>query len=297
MTRHGMTGDDEFVAQLKSYLDEYEGITPLPHVVRDAVRAEIPMTSQQRRSGWLAWRFSHMSNTVRYALAAAAVVAVALIGYQLLIAPNVGGPNPSPSPSAGPTSTSGPTGGASEAQIGQLEAGTYLAPFDPPFQFTVPAGWQRSSAEPGWFVLQPVALADTGAWIMVCRDTHAVDAANNVVADVGSDAASITTYVAGRTDLRNATGTSALNLGGLDGHWLDFDGPPVPPGEDIGDVAVVGPDCGTNAYDLQFTRLGVFDMPGGGNVLVVIASPLGDHGVIEVGTPIVESFVFELPSL
>lgn len=43
-----------------------------------------------------------MSNTVRIALAAAAVVVVALIGYQFLIAPNVGGPGPSPSPSQSP---------------------------------------------------------------------------------------------------------------------------------------------------------------------------------------------------
>jgi hypothetical protein len=59
-------------------------------------------TTPQRQSSWLAWRSPFVSNTVRIALAAAAVVALALIGYQLLAAPNVGGPPPSPSPTETP---------------------------------------------------------------------------------------------------------------------------------------------------------------------------------------------------
>lgn len=58
-----------------------------------------------------------MNNTVRLFAAAAAVVVVALIGYQLLIAPNVAGPGPTPSPTAAPTvpSGTGPTASVTPA--------------------------------------------------------------------------------------------------------------------------------------------------------------------------------------
>ena len=41
-----MTRDDTFVEQLENYLDEYEGLTPLPDLVRDDVRAALPSTNQ-----------------------------------------------------------------------------------------------------------------------------------------------------------------------------------------------------------------------------------------------------------
>ena len=50
-----MTHNDEFIGQLESYLDEYEGSTPLPEDVRDAIRAELPLT-RQRPPWWPARR-------------------------------------------------------------------------------------------------------------------------------------------------------------------------------------------------------------------------------------------------
>lgn len=41
------------------------------------------------------------------------------------------------------------------------------------------------------------------------------------------------------------------------------------------------------------TRLVI--IPGGDNVLIVIAGPPGDRSVIEFGTSVVETFVFDLP--
>ena len=35
-----MTRDDRFISELETYLVEYEGSTPLPSSVRDAVRAQ-----------------------------------------------------------------------------------------------------------------------------------------------------------------------------------------------------------------------------------------------------------------
>jgi energy-converting hydrogenase Eha subunit A len=87
-----------------------EGATALPDRVLDAVLDQLPVTPQ-RRPFRLAWRTPIMNNTVRLVAAAAAVVVVALIGYQLLVAPNVGGPDASPSPSL-PAATAPPSGSA-----------------------------------------------------------------------------------------------------------------------------------------------------------------------------------------
>ena len=96
--RHGMTRDDDFIGQLEGYLEEYEGSTPLPNEVRDAVRAQLP-SIQQRPAWWPARRFPEMNSMMKLSLAAAAVVVAALLGYNYLVAPSVGGPglgDPSP---------------------------------------------------------------------------------------------------------------------------------------------------------------------------------------------------------
>lgn len=78
--------------------------------VLDTVLAELD-TTPQRRSWWSAWRHHVMNNTVRIALATAAVVVVVFLGYQFLSGPNVGGPSPveTPTPSPVPTATPEPT--------------------------------------------------------------------------------------------------------------------------------------------------------------------------------------------
>jgi hypothetical protein len=90
-----------------------------------------------------------MNNTVRIALAAAAVVVVALIGYQLLVAPNVGGPPPSPSPSAEPSEAPSEVPSTSgiltlEPEMGALFAGTYVITNVEPYTITItiPDGWE-----------------------------------------------------------------------------------------------------------------------------------------------------------
>jgi hypothetical protein len=102
MTRH-----DDFIGQLDGYLDEYEGSTPLPEDVRNAIRAQLP-SIQQRPAWWPARRFPDMNNTVRIALAGAAVVAVALLGIQFF-APGagIGGPDEA-TPTDDPTPTESP---------------------------------------------------------------------------------------------------------------------------------------------------------------------------------------------
>jgi len=107
-----MTSEDDFIGQLEGYLEEYEGMTPLPEAIRDAVRAQLPTT---RQIGWLSEpmrRFPIMNNIIRVTIAAAAVIAVAILGYSLLggsdgVGPPV--PTPTPTPIPTPTATAEPT--------------------------------------------------------------------------------------------------------------------------------------------------------------------------------------------
>ena len=132
-----MTRDD-FIGQLEGYLDEYEGNTPLPDAVRQAIRAELP-TTKQGGPPWRPMRYIHMSSNVRLGLAAAAVVVLAIIGVGLLRpGPNIGNPTPTVTPSLSAQPSAGP-----------LAAGTYLmsdAKFTQvPYRFTVPEGWAITS--------------------------------------------------------------------------------------------------------------------------------------------------------
>ena len=135
-----MTREDEFIAQVEGYLDEYEGLTPLPDAVRDAVRAELPTTKQIGPLSGLMRNLNMTMNVpraARYGLVAAAVVAAVLLGATLIgRGPDVGGE---------PESTPIPTTSPMPARLSgtELEPGTYrltvLGTVDA--TITVPDGW------------------------------------------------------------------------------------------------------------------------------------------------------------
>lgn len=133
-----MTRDAQFTVQLEGYLDEFEGTTPLPAHVRDAIRAQLP--SIQQRPAWLpARRFPEMNNTAKLVLGVAAVVVLALLGSRFLPPGTVGigGPGGSPTPVPSPAATPAPLG------PGALEPGTYVLGHDLNATVTVPAGWEN----------------------------------------------------------------------------------------------------------------------------------------------------------
>lgn len=94
-----------------------------------------------------------MRNTMRIALASAAVVAVALLGINFLRAPNVGGPG-----LGDPTPTAAPTLSPRPLTAGRMEPGTYVAgdPFSLRVTFTVPAGWRGNIGGPYYVHLERV---------------------------------------------------------------------------------------------------------------------------------------------
>jgi hypothetical protein len=138
--------ENDVARSLRSWLREsrYEDADR----VLDAVFDQVPATPQ-RSASWLARRFPDMnSNTIRIGVAAAVVVVVAFIGYQLL-APSVGDQSPSPSASVAPSTAAGPN----VLPLGSdqpLSAGTYslYEGFPARVTFDVPEGWVSCSSSP-----------------------------------------------------------------------------------------------------------------------------------------------------
>ena len=152
-----MSTDRDVTRIVRSWLEE--GATALPDRVLDAVLDQVPATSQ-RRSWWPARRLNEMNNALKFAIVAAAVVVIAVVGFNLV--PRRGGiggppgpsqtPRPSPSPATSPAPTASPSQGGSYVILpdGPLPAGTYtVAPYwhgetaDTTIRFTykVPDGW------------------------------------------------------------------------------------------------------------------------------------------------------------
>jgi len=116
-----MTQTDPFLERLETYLDEYEGLTPLPGGIRDGVRAALPSTKQVRPDTGLSRFQTIMNGNARYAAAAAIIALAAIIGfgvYQTQVATPDHSMKPTPS-------------GSEAAQLFAIPAevqGTFLGP-------------------------------------------------------------------------------------------------------------------------------------------------------------------------
>jgi hypothetical protein len=123
-----LTRDDDFIRQLEGYLEEFEGATPLPVSVRDALREELPMTGQVG---------PRVRLTAGMGVAAAVIALVAFIGFSLL--PSSDSPGSVATPSALPSALP-VVGGIPRS--GAIEPGRYMFRSGPPrVLFTVPEGW------------------------------------------------------------------------------------------------------------------------------------------------------------
>ena len=133
--------DRNFDQLLNAWMDL--GPTTAPDRVADAARLEAAATRQLPAvlSRWAPRRFPVMNTTAKVILATAAVVFAALLGYNYLVAPNVGGPRlfvPEPTPTPVPTL---------EVGAGRLPPGAYqITDFDPfRITITVPNGWESNA--------------------------------------------------------------------------------------------------------------------------------------------------------
>jgi hypothetical protein len=197
-------------------------------------------TTPQRHAGWLARRLPIMNNkTVRYGIAAAAVLVIALLGMNMLPEVNLGPPlTPSPTavPSAAGTQTPAPTADLGLPLLAEqptypelLAANTYLidAPFPVRASVTVPEGWSME----GPYRREAVGLGvltESGMWAgwgLAFKDIDDVFvdpcATDQRLRDIGSSADEL---VAALIDLPGhpAEGPVPVTVGGLVGQRVDL---------------------------------------------------------------------------
>ena len=127
-----MSTDRDTTRIVRSWLrtDEHESADR----VLDAVLDRLDTTPQRRATWWPARRFPEMNTFAKLGLAAAAVAVAALLGFNYLVAPNIGGQNLGGGPESTPTPS--PT--------------SYLITNDEGVRVTLalPDGWVRG----GWLV-------------------------------------------------------------------------------------------------------------------------------------------------
>jgi hypothetical protein len=231
-----MSTDRDVTRIVRSWLDE--GVTQLPDRVLDAVLDQVPTTSQ-RRAWWPARRFPIMNNTVRIAVAAAAVVVVALIGIQLFGGPNVGGLGPSPSQSESPTLAPTPSPVPTVAAFpptGELAIGRHsMTLAGVRLSIEIPtAGWvsngefgidkgnfQSGTPDAAGFILWPTSAADN-VYADPCSSTKLSPPA-------GPSAAELAAAVASVPGIDLVSGPSEVSVGGYPAQHLVITVP-----EDIG---------------------------------------------------------------
>ena len=145
-----MSTERETTRIVRSWLEV--GATALPDRVLDVVLDQLPATPQ-RRPFWRAWRFPNMNSPVRYAIAAAAVLVVALVGYQYRPASNLGSGGRTPEPTLTPSLA--PTAAASAPTLpltDSLAAGRYRPYPDLALTVDAPAGWSTCCESPAWII-------------------------------------------------------------------------------------------------------------------------------------------------
>jgi hypothetical protein len=171
-----MMGEDEFIGQLEGYLDDYEGLTPLPDAVRQAVRAEIPTT---RRISPFPRGLNYLGQTiriprsVRYGLLAAAVVTAAILGTAFITRAGNIGAHPTPTPTSRAAVLIQPL----DQDVGALAAGSYYidSPFPVRVAFDVPEGWR------GW------GYTSDGAQINLNPDQGSGEVSFEIVDNITAD--------------------------------------------------------------------------------------------------------------
>ena len=188
-----------------------------------------------------------------------------------------------------------------------LPPGTYTSEaFQPTLTYTVPAGWVMFDDEPGQFEL---ALENEDPYLYVWRDLRAIDpnCAEELQPDVGSSGADIADALATRDGL-DTSEPQPVSIGGLSGYVIDVRMSPdwtgtCPFSDGNATVPTLIGTPPLSNYVLWGTlidssqRYYFLDLGEGGtdgNIVIAVEVCCGAEWdeVMEIATPVLESFVF-----
>jgi hypothetical protein len=214
---------------IEPILDDWfsEGTDYLPDRSIEAVLGTIRSTSQ-RRHGWaVPWRSNMMQTSLKFAIGAVAVVAIAFGGW-FFLRPAASGVGAAPTPSPAATPTPSPSATPFSSSV-----------FGVPIQLTMPAGWTSAGTEPGSVDLngptQPASIMSIAS--MTVRGAKSTDPWVPWPADIHA-------WLAKRAEFRPAAPRS-ITIGGRPATVIDV--AVVTPVADTGDWVNCGPSpCGIN---------------------------------------------------
>jgi hypothetical protein len=274
-----MTADRDTTRIVRSWLraDEHESADRVLETVLSRLD-----TTPQRRPMWPPRRFAQMNKLAQAGIAAAAVLVVAVLGYNLL--PRIGGIGgpPTPGPTAVPTAAVLGVGGT------RVSAGSYTTQFQPALTLTIGnvvaldcvAGdgctGRINVNEPAWLDLE--FGKDHGSEFMAIRLEKVYDPGSaGTLIDPPEDLAAWITTLPGTAEL---DGPKAVSVGGLAASQFDVRTPGdisfgLIPGNTIG--AAMGP-----------TILRVIVLRVDGH-LVLILEGLGPHNTAGNGQAALDS--------
>jgi hypothetical protein len=265
---------------------------------------------QSQLPAWrLHWRSSPVNTYAKIAVAAAAVLIVALVGYNLLpgSSTGVGGPAPTASPPTAPTAvpSTGPSPSAAfpawykpetaSGGAGILSSGSQTTrTFAPAFTYSVPEGWVNDLDESIGYGLFPNTPANEAEYGLSGDMAHGI-----FIVSVGTPyffceswektrgtAAERIAFL-GASDTLAASNPVDVTVGGLTGKQVDIR-------VDPGSKATCPGDPPGHDLSGQRTRALYLDTPDRGVIAIAVGSkqPDGHEAFLAEAMPIVESFDF-----
>jgi hypothetical protein len=225
-------------------------------------------TTPQRRAGWLARRFPIMNNkTVRYGIAAAAVLVIALVGANLLPGANRGS-SPTPSPTTSPTSSPRPSSLA--VPFGTpLDPGRYALSeqFPVSLTFEIEESWNACS-ESG--TEQNLCRPDNGISFVIVENV-AADPCNpdggGLVPAVGPTVDDLVTAISSLEGFQ-ATAPVAVTVGGFQGVEFELAAPAEAPCDGFGTWMTASRTTGMGLGEFNLVQV----IDAGGQRLLIAAS-------------------------
>ena len=283
---------------LRQWLDE--GPTRAADRLLENVEGRIDR--QRQRPAWrLSWRNIFMNRTIGSFAAGMAVVAVALVGFNVV--------------SGGQGTKTDGTGGAAEPSTATVPSPTPAAsapPSDAPasdiglswsFEGALPAGWEQGDGTFGHG-------EDVSIEVLPNRSVMATNCQFGPAEGIGTTATEIIDAIAARDGLE-VTDPVAMTIGGLSGQQIDLHLAPdwagTCPWWEGGTQPVVPLYGAFNEKNFWFYnavspgeqyRLHVLDAPGGGNVVIAFVAPTSEQFATyeEDATSIIEGIGFETGS-